>query len=33
MSFRNNIGKKEDTLANKTATLTEKKGLIYIRFN
>ena len=28
--FRSNIGKKEDTLANKTATLTEKRFNIYI---
>ena len=28
--FRSNIGKKEDTLANKMVTLTKKMGLIYI---
>ena len=32
-SFRSKTGKKEDTLANKTATLTEKKRLIYIFLN
>ena len=28
--FRSNVGKKEDTLANKTATFTEKKTDKYI---
>ena len=28
-SFRSNIGKKEDTSANKMVTLTENNGLIF----
>ena len=29
-SFRSNISKKDDTLANKTVRLTQKNGLIYV---